>query len=165
MGHDARKNFYGIGAISQETGVKIETIRYYERIGLLPEPRRTSGGDRQYRDEDASRISFIKRCRDLDFGLDEIRALLDIIDSGSYSCSDVHSIAMAHLEDLRERIGELQHMADTLASVTDVCKGDQNPDCPIVDMLPYVPHKDPSLLYICMTFLLGATANVIAWTG
>lgn len=126
---------FSIGALSGSTGVKIETIRYYERIGLIPEPRRTAGGNRQYDREQLKRLSFIKRSRDLGFSLDEIRAILGMVDTREISCRQVQTITVRHLDTVRKKIARLRQMERVLAEMAEQCAGDDVPACPIVDAL------------------------------
>ena len=123
-----------IGALSRRTGVNIETIRYYERIGLLPPPRRTEGGHRLYSDEHFKRLIFIRRSRQLGFTLDEIRNLLCLVESG-YTCEEVKDAALAHLKGIRRKITDLQRMERTLAETAACCEGGTIPECPIIDIL------------------------------
>src|SRR6266481_1087445 len=99
---------FPIGALSEQSGVNIETIRYYERAGLLPKPERSAGGYRLYRSTDSDRLCLIRRARDLGFSLDEVRRLLDLADQKSKSCGKVHNLAARHLADIRVRIADLK---------------------------------------------------------
>lgn len=129
------KKGYSIGAVSKETSVHIETIRYYERIGLIPEPDRTAGGNRQYDFEQLRRLSFVKRCRELDFSIDEIRSLLKMTDSQNYTCADVHEVTVSHLDKVKAKIADLQRMQSLLEAMAKECSCGDVPDCPIVDTL------------------------------
>lgn len=124
----------GIGEVSQRTGVNLETVRYYERIGLVPPPPRTEGGHRLYADGHLKRLTFIRRSRDLGFTLDEIRNLLSLVDGG-YTCGEVRSAAMAHLVGIRRKIADLRRMERTLAQTAARCEGGDAPDCPIIEAL------------------------------
>lgn len=125
----------GIGAISQSSGVKVETIRYYERIGLLPAPMRTAGGNRQFDGRHEERLFFIRRCRNLGFGIEEIRALLDMADRPTTACADIHAATTAHVKAIRRRIADLKRMERTLARIAAECGKDDGPSCPIVELL------------------------------
>ena len=96
-----------IGRLSDATGVKIETIRYYEKIGIMPNPPRTSGGQRIYSAAHQARLGFIKRSRDLGFSLDAVRSLLGLSDEPP-SCGEVHAITTTHLEEVRVKIDDLK---------------------------------------------------------
>jgi len=124
-----------IGQLSEQTDCKIETIRYYERIGLLPAPARSEGGYRMYDDNHRRRLSFIRRSRELGFTIDEIRGLLNLVDGGNYTCSDVKAITMEHVENIREKIADLKKLEKTLSRIASQCAGDATPECPIVDAL------------------------------
>ena len=124
-----------IGQLSQQAGCKIETIRYYEKIGLLPAPGRSDGGYRIYDDNHMRRLSFIRRSRELGFTIDEIRGLLSLVDGGSYTCRDVKNLTMEHVERIRGKIADLKKMEKTLSSIASQCAGDTTPECPIIDEL------------------------------
>ena len=126
---------FPISVLSDRSGVNIETIRYYERAGLLPKPARSGGGFRLYRSQDADRLSFIRRARDLGFSLDEIRRLLDLADRNSRSCRRVHEIAQGHLLDVRERLADLRRMERVLAAIVKACAEGDLPECPLLATL------------------------------
>lgn len=130
-----KKRGYAIGAISNETGVNIETIRYYERIGIMPKPDRTEGGNRQYNHDQLKRLSFIKRCRELGFKIEEIRALLKMVDGADFTCGEVHATTINHLEAVRRKISDLKRMEKTLGKMAAECSKGDVPDCPIIDVL------------------------------
>jgi MerR family mercuric resistance operon transcriptional regulator len=123
------------GALAKRTGVIGETIRYYEKIGLMPKPIRSSGGHRIYDQSHLKRLSFIRRTRELGFNLKEIRGLLELVDGGDYSCAEVRDRTADHLSDVTQKIGDLQKMQRTLKTMVSKCDGGQLPDCPIVDAL------------------------------
>ena len=124
-----------IGQLSERTECKIETIRYYEKIGLLPEPGRSDGGYRIYDEGHLKRLSFIRRSRELGFTIDEIRGLLKLVDGGNYTCSDVKTITMEHVESIRQKIADLKKLEKTLSRIASQCAGDTTPECPIIDSL------------------------------
>ena len=124
-----------IGKVSTQTGCNIETIRFYEREGILPKPQRTSGGHRIYNRTQIERIVFIRRCRELGFSMDEIRQLLSVVDQNNISCERVKEIAQHHLEDIALRIEDLRKMEYTLSELARQCSGMDVPDCPIIDAL------------------------------
>ncbi|MBA3562581.1 MAG: helix-turn-helix domain-containing protein [Gammaproteobacteria bacterium] len=125
---------FSIGELSRRSGVNIETIRYYERIGLLPPPPRTEGGHRLYPDNHLKRLVFIRRSRELGFTLDEIRNLLGLVEGG-YTCGEVKDAAFTHLKDIRRKIADLRRMERTLTETAARCEGGDAPDCPIMDSL------------------------------
>ncbi len=124
-----------IGALSKRTGVKIETIRYYERIGIMPNPPRTEGGHRVYGESHMKRLAFVRRGRELGFSLDEIRALLSLVDGGEFTCGEVKEMTVAHMEDIRRKIADLRRMEKVLREMASKCDGGDVPDCPILDAL------------------------------
>ncbi|WP_197916024.1 MerR family transcriptional regulator [Thiosulfatihalobacter marinus] len=126
---------YPIGAMSRETGVNIETIRYYERIGLMPTPDRTPGGNRQYRHDHLLRLGFIKRCRELGFNIQEIRAMLDMVDQNGVSCSKVHEMTTGHLRSVQQKIRHLKEMERVLAGMAEQCAKGDMPQCAIIEAL------------------------------
>lgn len=126
---------FQIGALSRGTGVNIETIRYYERSGLLPKPGRTAGGYRAYGPADAERLLFIRRTRDLGFSIEEIRRLLGLADQKSRSCRSVHAVASGHLANIRTKIGDLRRMEKVLASMVAECERGTMPQCPLLETL------------------------------
>ncbi len=131
----ARGAGLSIGSLSQRTGCNIETIRYYERIGLMPEPPRTAGGHRCYGKSHERRLGFIRRCRELGFSIEEIRVLLGLVDGGDYTCGEVKAVADRHLDDVRRKIADLKKLERTLKDVGLACDGSQVPECPIIDAL------------------------------
>jgi MerR family transcriptional regulator, mercuric resistance operon regulatory protein len=126
---------FPIGALSRRTGVNVETIRYYERSGLLPKPARTAGGYRAYRPADAQRLLFIRRTRDLGFSLDEVRRLLGLADQKPRSCRSVHELAVGHLAEIRTKIIDLRRMEKVLAGMVAECAQGTMPDCPLLESL------------------------------
>lgn len=125
----------GIGSLSKQTGCNIETIRYYEREGLLPEPPRSEGGHRQYDDTHLKRLTFIRRSRELGFTLQEVRGLLRIVDGEHYTCAEVKTVTLDHLADIRGKLADLKKLEKVLKELAAQCAGDQTPDCPIVEAL------------------------------
>jgi len=124
-----------IGQLSKQTDCKIETIRYYEKIGLLPAPSRSEGGYRIYAENHLKRLVFIRRSRELGFTIEEIRTLLRLVDGGAYTCNDIKAIAMEHMDDIRQKISDLKKLEKTLSRVASQCSGDSRPECPIVEAL------------------------------
>ena len=124
-----------IGTLSKRTGCNIETIRYYEKIGLLPAPPRSSGRRRLYTDTHRKRLTFIRRCRQLGFSLDEIRELLDLVDGGSYTCNEVRELTLNHADEMKRKITDLRRMEKVLRDITSKCSGGKVPDCPIIEAL------------------------------
>jgi Cd(II)/Pb(II)-responsive transcriptional regulator len=110
-----------IGEISKATGVPIETIRYYEKIGLLPAPERQASGYRSYRQHHLDRLVFIRRCRNLDMAQDEIRELIRLADQPDADCSDVDALLARHLGHVRQRLEELTCLEETLTQLQTAC--------------------------------------------
>lgn len=131
---------FGIGALAQRTGVNIETIRYYEKIGLLPTPPRTEGGHRLYSGPHLNRLVFIRRSRELGFTLEEVRNLLGLVEGG-HTCGDVQAAALAHVDNIRRKIADLRRMERTLAETAARCKGGTAPNCPIIEVLSREPGR------------------------
>ena len=123
------------GSLSKRTGVNSETIRYYEKIGLMPPPSRSSGGHRVYGQSDLKRLSFIRRSRELGFTLRETRDLLELVDGGQYTCAEVRDRTISHLADVTQKIRDLRKIRETLKTMASKCDGGSVPDCPIVDEL------------------------------
>jgi len=130
-----RKQDFSIGAMSKRTGCNIETIRYYEKSGLLPAPSRTDGGHRLYGEDQLKRLVFIRRSRELGFGLNEIRALLGLVDGGNYTCGEVKALTLDHLQNVREKIEDLRRLEKTLAGISSRCEGGTVPECPVIEAL------------------------------
>ena len=123
-----------IGELSRRTGCNIETIRYYERIGLMPAPPRR-GRYRSYGAADVGRLGFVRRARELGFTLDEVRALLGLAVGGHASCAEVRNLAASHLKDVRARIADLKRMERVLADSVRACDAGQDPGCPLIEAL------------------------------
>ena len=132
---DARAEGLMIGELSRRTGVHIETIRYYEKINMLPAPLRTAGGRRVYGPIEIRTLTFIRRARELGFTLDEIRALLTLGGPGKATCSEVCAIATHHLEDIRSKLADLQKLERVLSGTIAQCSGNAVPDCAVLDSL------------------------------
>lgn len=131
----SRDETFAIGALSRLTGVNIETIRYYERIGMLPAPPRTAGGRRVYGTVQLQTLAFIRRARELGFTLGEIRTLLALGGPAGASCGDVRAIAAKHLADIRAKIADLKKLERLLAQTIERCEGGTAPECPVLDIL------------------------------
>ncbi|MBL0914447.1 MAG: helix-turn-helix domain-containing protein [Sphingopyxis sp.] len=124
-----------IGELSRATGTNIETIRYYERIGLLPAPARTNANYRSYGAEHRSRLSFVRHSRDLGFTIEEIRSLLDLSDHPDRDCGEADRIATRHLEQVEEKIAQLSLLRDELARIIGRCRGGLAGDCRVIEAL------------------------------
>jgi MerR family mercuric resistance operon transcriptional regulator len=124
-----------IGELSKLTGVNIETIRYYERIKMLPLPPRTAGGRRVYDPTHLRILAFIRRSRQLGFSPDEIRALIRLGGPEKASCRQVREIASHHLDGIRAKITDLRKLERLLAKTVAQCTGTTAPVCPVLDIL------------------------------
>jgi DNA-binding transcriptional MerR regulator/uncharacterized membrane protein HdeD (DUF308 family) len=124
-----------IGELSKRTGCNIETIRYYERIGLLPVAARSAGRYRIYDAGKIRRLAFIRRAQELGFPLDAVRALLALSDEGSAACAEARQLATSHLAEVRAKIADLRSMERVLADAVRRCATGETPGCPIIDAL------------------------------
>ncbi len=123
------------GELATQTGCNIETIRYYEKIGMLPPPPRSEGGHRLYGQNLVKRLNFVLRSRDLGFTLEEIRELLRVVDGGNYTCAQVEALADEHVQDIRRKIKDLKKLKIVLETMASQCSGGKIPQCPIIDAL------------------------------
>jgi MerR family mercuric resistance operon transcriptional regulator len=123
------------GTLARHSGVNSETIRYYEKKGLMPDPQRSAGGHRIYDQSHLKRLSFIRRTRALGFTIREVHDLLDLVDSEEYTCADVRDRTIVHLRDVEQKLRDLQKMKRTLDSMVSKCDGGLVPECPIIDAL------------------------------
>ena len=124
-----------IGEMSKLTGCNIETIRYYERIGVMPDPVRSTGGHRLYVVEHLKRLTFIRRSRELGFTLKQIRELLAMVDGGAFTCNEIKEITTGHIGDVRRKIADLRRLERVLADMASRCDRGEVPDCPVIDAL------------------------------
>ncbi len=124
-----------IGALARRTSTRVETIRYYERIGLLPAPARTGGNYRAYTRHHLERLSFIRRGRDLGFPLDAVRALLRLADDRDRSCAEVDKIARRHLIEVERKLADLAALRTELRQLVDQCKRGTIAECRIIEAL------------------------------
>ncbi len=118
-----------IGEVSRRTGCKIETIRYYERAGLMPAPPRSSGGYRLYGEALLKRLNFIRRGRELGFSLNRVRELLALAEGGGSNCREVKAATLDHLSEIESKIADLNRMAKLLKQKAALCKGGNVPEC------------------------------------
>lgn len=125
---------FPIGELSARTNCNIETIRYYERIGVLPLPLR-KGRYRAYGASDVRRLSFVRRARELGFPIDAVRALLALADGGAASCEQARDLASAHLGDVRSKIADLRRMERVLVGAVHACDAGDNIGCPLLEAL------------------------------
>lgn len=135
MTDSAKPSFLGIGELSRQTGVGIETIRYFEKIGMMPAPRRSEGGNRRYKTDHLQRLFFINRCRQIGFSQSEIKALLSMVDAKGVTCAEVHSITTKHIADIKQKIRDLRKLEKVLTQMANECSRGDIPDCPIIETL------------------------------
>ena len=124
-----------IGQAAAASGVSAKMIRHYEEVGMLPAARRTESGYRQYGEAEVQTLRFIRHSRDLGFSLAEITELLSLWQNRRRSSRQVKALAQAHIEELNEKLKELQAVKSTLEHLVHCCHGDDRPDCPIIDTL------------------------------
>jgi MerR family mercuric resistance operon transcriptional regulator len=124
-----------IGELSKASGVKVETIRYYEKIGVMPAPARTGSGYRAYGPEHLNRLKFVRRGRELGFSLEELRGLLHLVDGRAQTCAEVRAMTLAHGAEIRRKIADLRRLERGIAAIARRCTGRRVPDCPIIDAL------------------------------
>lgn len=122
-------------ALARRTACNLETIRYYEKIGMMPDPPRTGSGYRVYDESHVSRLRFILRARELGFAIEEIRGLLGLVDGGTQTCAEVKERTERHLSDVRAKIADLKRIEKVLAATAAQCSGEQVPECPVLDAL------------------------------
>ncbi len=126
---------FSIGELSKQSGVNIETIRYYEKIGIMPVTNRSAGGYRIYGADHLKRLSFVRRSRQLGFSLDEIRGLLRLVDGHAYTCAEVHALTLDHVAEIRRKIADLKRLKRVMEEMAAQCSGGRAPECAIVDAL------------------------------
>jgi DNA-binding transcriptional MerR regulator len=128
-----------IGALAELTGTNAPTIRYYEEIGLLPRADRREGGQRTYGDDDVKRLTFIRRCRDFGFPIEQVRDLASLMQDAGRSCTDARDLAQQHLVAVRTKLIELKALERSIAGFVEscdaTCAGGPGPDCVILEDL------------------------------
>ena len=130
-----RESGFTRGDLARATGCNIETIRYYEKTGLLPDPPRTDAGYRVYSAAHATRLRFILRARELGFSMEDIRCLLGLDDGSAPTCAEVKDRTERHLADVRAKIADLERIEAVLEKTAAQCSGGQVPDCPVLKTL------------------------------
>lgn len=124
-----------IGNLARKTGTRVQTIRYYEEIGLMPEPGRTAGGQRRYDDAGLDRLAFIRHARQLGFPLEAIRELLDLSDQPDRPCHEADVIARRHLKQVEQRLARLEALRIELTRMLHACSGGQTAGCRVLTVL------------------------------
>lgn len=135
MGDHASGKGLQRAALARRTGCNLETIRYYEKIGMLPDPPRTAAGYRVYQEDHVARLRFVLRARELGFSIEEIRGLLDLVDRGNQTCAEVKERTERHLTDVRSKIADLKRIERVLAATAAHCSGEEVLECPVLDAL------------------------------
>ncbi|QDY71313.1 Cu(I)-responsive transcriptional regulator [Qingshengfaniella alkalisoli] len=130
-----------IGDIARRSGLPAKTIRYYEDIGLV-KPMRTANGYRTFSEKDLHKLTFLARARALGFTIEDCRTLVALYEDDSRESATVKQVAQAHLDQIEDKIAQLQSMRATLTTLVHACAGDNRPDCPILEDLGAGPgHK------------------------
>jgi MerR family copper efflux transcriptional regulator len=124
-----------IGEAAKASGVSAKMIRHYESVGLFPEAARTESGYRQYGAKEVSTLRFIRQSRDLGFSIEQIRELLDLWQNRRRPSRQVKALAQAHIQELEQKLQDLQAVKATLEQLVSCCHGDDRPECPILDNL------------------------------
>lgn len=130
----SQKREFTRGKLANEAGVNLETIRFYEKIGLMPDPPRTETGYRCYSVDHLKRLKFIRRSRELGFTNLEVKGLLEMVD-GTYACDDVKDLALSNVDIIKNKVADLNKMRRALTSMAAECSGGDTPDCAIIDRL------------------------------
>ena len=132
---------YAIGDLARQTGTKVETIRWYERAGIMPAPARTEGGHRAYTRANLDRLAFIRHARELGFPLENVRALLNLSDDPDRPCIEADAIARGHLGSVRSRIARLQALEAELVRMVDACGHGKVGECRVIEVLANQSHE------------------------
>lgn len=135
MQHNVGVNWLKRAELAKRTRCNLETIRYYEKIGLMPDPPRSGAGYRMYGEAHATRLRFILRSRELGFSIDDIQGLLALVDGGHQTCAEVKERTENHLAGVRAKIADLKRIEKALAVTAEKCSGKEIPECPIMDAL------------------------------
>lgn len=131
----AMERILSIGHLGRLANCKVETIRYYERAGLMPEPDRSMGNQRRYHKAHLDRLTFIRHARELGFTVEQIRELLNLSAKPDRSCVDIDEIARRHLDEVRAKISRLTSLESELVRITQSCAGGKVCDCAIIEAL------------------------------
>ncbi|MDR6775587.1 helix-turn-helix domain-containing protein [Azospirillum sp. BE72] len=124
-----------IGELGKATSTKTETIRFYEKVGILPEPARTSGNYRSYSEEYVRRLTFVRKARNLGFPLETVRALLDLTDQPDRPCAEVDKLVIGQLHEVERKLADLERLREELAQMVQRCRGGSVSDCRIIEAL------------------------------
>lgn len=135
MAQETANKGYSIGDLAKRAACRVETVRYYEREGLIPDPPRSEGGHRIYDADAMKRLTFIRRARELGFTVEQVRSLLGLADSGSYTCAEVRALTLKHRAEVREKLVDLKKLDAVLTDLARECEGQGGQDCAILDAL------------------------------
>lgn len=124
-----------IGDLAARSGTKVQTVRYYEQVGILPKPDRTAGNHRLYGRRDLDRLIFVRRGRELGFALEDVRRLLSLADRADLSCEEADAIASAHLAEVQEKIAQLRALEEELGRMVSQCRHGKVSDCRVIEAL------------------------------
>ena len=124
-----------IGKLADSAGINLETVRYYERVGLMPEPGRTRGGHRAYAASHIRTLTFIRRARELGFSVNDVRALLKLAEPDRASCGEVQKLAAHNLQAVRAKLADLTKLEKMLANMVAQCGDNRLRSCPVLTML------------------------------
>lgn len=131
---------FTIGKLAKQTGVKVQTVRYYEEIGLMPQAERSAGNQRLYTQTHVDRLGFIRHGRELGFPLDAIRTLLDLTDNPDASCGEADEIARTQLAEVESRIARLEALKTELTRMISQCAHGTAADCRVIEVLASTDH-------------------------
>ncbi len=126
---------FSIGELARRSGYAVQTVRYFEQIGLMPEPPRTAGRQRRYGEKELRRLMFIRHARDLGFSLDAVRELLQLCAHPEAPCAKADAIAVEHLHAIDEKIARLQALRAELGRMVEACQGGRIAECRVIDVL------------------------------
>lgn len=127
------------GELARRTGVNLETIRHFERIGILPAPPRTEGGHRVYDETHVRTLGFVRRARSLGFTPDEVLTIIELGGPAKAPCAEVREIATHHLQQVRSKIADLVEIERLLAGTIEHCSGKSEPECAVIEMIESPP--------------------------
>ena len=132
-----QQQFFSIGQLAKKANCKVETVHYYEKTGLMPEPPRTEGGHRSYAINHVKRLNYIRRSRELGFTIEQIKELLKFIDEPNHYCGEIKAMAMLQAREVQQKINDLEKLKVALNDMVRQCKGNNlsMDDCPIIDAL------------------------------
>jgi MerR family mercuric resistance operon transcriptional regulator len=140
----AAREAHTIGELAALSGVRVETIRYFERIGLLSRPQRTAGGHRLFSASDLARLNFVRRAREMGFSQAEVRALMSLSSGEMVACGEVKAMAEHHLAMIRQRIRDLGELEKSLSSTVAQCAGGRMAKCPVIESIATAAPKKAS---------------------